>query len=71
MDDAVEAERCSILLAGAAQVDVLRRLLRADAASLLSLLVGGDVVGDRLPPLEGFELLGVAPALLLLAHALF
>ena len=49
MEDAVEADRRSILLAGAAQINVLRRLLRADAAPLLSLLVGGD----RMPPLEG------------------
>ena len=51
MDDVVEAEQRSILLAGAAQVDVLRRLLRADAASLLNLVVGGDV--GRTPPSRG------------------
>ena len=52
----------SLLLAGAAEIDELLRLLRADAAPLLGLLLGGEVGGDRLSPLEGFELLGMAAA---------
>ena len=60
MDDAVEAERRSILLAGAAEVDVLRPLLLADAPPLIVLLLHDKVGRDRLLEDEVFELLVVA-----------
>ncbi|KAE8766536.1 Peroxidase 1 [Hordeum vulgare] len=60
-----------VLLVGATEVDVHHLLLLTDAPPVFVLRLGGDVGLDRLPSLEVFDLLVVAPALRLLVQAAF